>query len=113
MISKREWEIVSHRLDVPDAILESLSDDYGDDELTVAIQDLQEMQTGMDVERLSAIQRDVLIDCLAGSTFFAGAKEALDNGELKYLEFKSQRNAADKLENRFFKMGTIVFVPRS
>ncbi len=111
MIGKSEWEIISHRLDVADAILESLADDYGDDELTVAIQDLQEMGTGMDVEGLSQIQRDVVIDCLTGSTFFAGSEESLANGELKYLELKRQRHGANKLEDRFFKMGIIANIP--
>ena len=64
-----QWAALQHRLDVPDAIVESLEDDYAAEDVLDVVE-LLTRRLFVNAENLSAgLTRDVLIECVEGSTW--------------------------------------------
>jgi hypothetical protein len=107
-LSPVEFEIVEHRLAVPDALAECLSDDpeasFTHDEVYAAVLQLtKQLETtrSFDTGTLRPVEKAILIDCLEGSTFFADSEDAAASGEVSRGKLLSQQKAARKLEAKF------------
>lgn len=101
-ISPIEWEIIEHRLDVPDALAGALSDTFGWDESEIEasanrFKFLPHDGLGnrlIDVTTLTEIDREVLKDCLEGSTFFADMDDEVALGNMTKGKKLAYRKAA-------------------
>lgn len=115
-----EWEILQHRLDVPDAIVEALTDTPSG-----CLEMCADPQVGFDlipavvveehVDALGAtdpfddgryyvstgpINRVILEDCVEGSTFFAGLQAALADKAISTGYYASRVKAARSIETK-------------
>lgn len=82
-----EWEILKHRLDVPDAIADTLTDDarfpeYSWGEIRERAESIAEHPNEIELDQLSALGLAILQDCCDGSTFFADIDDAIERGEV-------------------------------
>jgi len=88
-ITPRELEFLSHRLEVSDAIAETLIDSelgYSSAVCVAGIADgllYRLTKSGViDCEALTALERDIITDCFEGSTWFVGiTQEARDTSK--------------------------------
>ena len=103
-----EWEIIVHRLQMPDAIIESLTDHApGEDPATyygpIAIEDAIYMLdlNGFTRKTFSEIELIVLRECCEGSTYFAGIDDAVALGEMTQGQATAYQRAANRLQMRF------------
>jgi len=97
-----EWEIIVHRLEATDAIVEVLTDD--DDTLNpVHLEDSIYLLilNGCKREFFSDNEMLILRECAEGSTFFAGIDEAVAIGEVtqgwRLSHFKAAKSLGAKL----------------
>ena len=87
--TRTEWEIIVHRLEVGDAIIEALTD-HAPGELPACDYSAEaiELKIGMlnynGCTRLCFDELDLIIlrECCEGSTFFAGMDDAVATGEI-------------------------------
>lgn len=98
-----EWEIILHRLEVPDAIVEVLTDDdlkYSALRETIIYTAINNLYvSGGFIHDPSAIHMDVLREACSGSTFFCGIDCAVASGEISKDKRKRLHTAADVLES--------------
>lgn len=74
-LTKDQAELVDHRLGAADALVEVMGETFGyaQEDVWDAIKDLEVMvaRRKIDVDALTPISREVLIDCIEGSTWVA------------------------------------------
>lgn len=102
--SDSEFEILKHRLDVPDCIIESITsdDDYTDDEVSTAISIVEFSRC---VDDHCEIQVAVLIDCIEGSTYFSDCEEWIKSGLTTRQEIKAKKAIARRIEGKVMLLG--------
>jgi hypothetical protein len=102
-----ERDLILHRLGVPDALADCLSDETGDDtarfdwravhdaadRMRCALEKSFELDTGT----LSDLQRAILTDCIDGSTWFCGSgpEDALACGEITKSQYRTRLKATE------------------
>lgn len=72
--SKLELDAIDHRLSVPDAIAEALEAEYTSDSVETAVLEIDrllKLDSGIRVGNLTTAEKDVLRDCVEGSTWAA------------------------------------------
>ena len=100
--TRTEWEIIRHRLDVDDAIIEVLLDAQFPVFGKLAIEDAIYMLqlNGCQRENFSDAERLVLSECCLGSTFFCGIEDAVAREELTRGNVLAYQRAAKRLEEK-------------
>lgn len=97
--SKTEWEIIDHRLSVPDAIADALEEQFDWQLIEDRARDIHEKgQTEIDWS--SEIDVEVVKESLEGSTFFADIEEEKISGKLNKGQIMSYYKAAYSLEEK-------------
>ena len=80
ILTKNQADCVDHRLTATDALVEVMGETFGyaEEDVQDAIEDLSLMvaKRKIDVDALTPISREVLIDCIEGSTWVACVSEA-------------------------------------
>lgn len=97
MFTDREKAAIEHRLGVPDSLADSLSETHSEDEVIAASESIERRLRSGDFSELSEVERDVLIDCIEGSTWF-GCIDDADVEDQKKAAGDLTR-AAKKIEN--------------
>jgi hypothetical protein len=97
-LTKLEREILEHRLEVPDCIAEFLEADF--DEVYAACQQIAAGEISD-----SPLVRDILADCVEGSTFCGTMIGAVDDGDVTRAQYRAATRAAHSLAR---KIGAIV-----
>lgn len=103
IFTRTEWEIIEHRLQVPDAIAEVLVDDNPDEYTTDSIiADVELLEFGGHTRtEFNEQELTILRECCEGSTFFAGMDDAVARDELSKGYRLAYHHAANRLEKRF------------
>ncbi len=100
--TRTEWEIILHRLEVDDAIIEVLTDAdfpvFGPIALEDAIYMLK--MNGASRSIFSDAELLVLRECCEGSTWFAGTEDAVATGEITRGQALAYHKAANSLETK-------------
>lgn len=113
--SEREAEIIQHRLDVSDCIIECLLKSHGDkfneDQLIEAVDKL-EKSLNSEVDVSDEAVAAVLWDCLDGSTYFASFKYEVEEELITESEAKAKKRTANFLEKKLEAVGIPVAIPR-
>jgi len=117
-LTPNEFEILQHRLEMPDTLAQVMFDTYVWDvvEVEEAARKLYErvkLQRGIDYQNLTVVERELLHDCLDGSTFFAGMPDEVALGRMTRQKQAALHRAADSLEEKFARLGLKAFIPRS
>lgn len=96
-----EKSIISDRLELFDCLADALADDgFARDEVADAAEQIaRTWLIGTNV------QRAVIADCVDGSTYFASARDALNNGKMTRGTFDSLRRAARRIEAKLMDHG--------
>lgn len=122
-ITLSEWQIIEHRLSLPDALAEVLSEtfDWKFEECeekartlyrTLSFQFIAAGRITVDLAAMDEIDRELLKDTLNGSTYFCGFDDAIALKETTRGTFLSAERAAQSLESKFRSAGHRVFIPR-
>lgn len=99
MFTSKEWEIIKHRLEVPDAISECLGEEGHNTQLVWENCDILLMTKGkITFEDLLPLEKEIIIDCCEGSTFFCDMEDAVALGELTKSQSIYFHKSADLLE---------------
>lgn len=120
-LTPKEREVVLHRLGVPDAIAEALTDAFPGESPVVA-EPFGYVQATADSLRIELEKRDtlddealrqpavqaILADCIDGSTFFSGVE--MDLTARRASAIKTMRSLKAKLESVGCKVGEIPIV---
>jgi len=118
-LTDNEWEIVEHRLSVSDAVAEMLTDgldhDMREDERELIFEQVQdevealrktiELTKTIDTETLTRYQREALVDCMEGSTFFADFDDVVFEGYMTKGKALAFRKAGQSLERKLNEAG--------
>ena len=118
-LTNNEWEIVEHRLSLSDAIAEMLTDgldpDMPEDERELIFEEIEgevetlrkttELTKTIDTDMLTRYQREALVDCMEGSTFFADMDDAVFEGEFTKGKALDLRKAGHSLQRKFNEAG--------
>jgi hypothetical protein len=118
-LTDNEWDIVEHRLSVSDAIAEMLTDgldpNMSEDKRELIIEQVQdeveslrksiELTKTIDTDVLTQNQREALVDCMDGSTFFADMDDAVFEGNLTKGKAMALRKAGHSLERKLNEAG--------
>ena len=111
-LTKHEADIVRHRLEVPDAIEDFLTDreenappyEFTGDEIYDAVNDLFHGLPELP-DNPTPLQADIIEDCLAGSVYYQAAKSAADEEMgCSRGEFLNIARAAGTLEEKISKL---------
>jgi hypothetical protein len=98
-LTELEREIVRHRLEVPDAIIECLPEYHPAD--VEAVIDAMYADKFDDAKAISeGIVKAVLFDCVDGSTFGAAAYGAYSSGEITHQRYIAICVAGSKLARK-------------
>jgi uncharacterized protein YutD len=111
--TKLETELLLHRLEFVDGIVEALTDCFEDEppasRFSAEVIEARVLELEKDVSladiALSELDNDILDDCCAGCTFFGNIEEAVDFGEISHQKATAYHNAAHTLS---IKIGTDV-----
>lgn len=115
-LTNSEWEILEHRLAISDCIADALYD-FGltKDENEARWTQVQEAADALNsslrstraiaVEALTEVDREILADCLSGSTFFADLDNAVHYGELTRGKALAIRKAGRSIERKLNEAG--------
>ena len=100
-LTKQQADLIDHRLTATDALVEVMGETFGwaAEDIEDAIKDLSQMvaKRQIDVNALTPISREVLIDCIEGSTWVAcisNMSKPKYNGACLVME-----NVSDKLKD--------------
>lgn len=101
-LTKTQADIINHRLTCPDAIIESLTDDYAtwaEDEIEAAIRDLELLVHigSIDVAKLTPCAVDVLANCCEASTYLTSMHDACENGDVSRHSLRAATKQAERL----------------
>lgn len=78
-----QWEIIKHRLEVPHAIVDVMTDDNPELDADKLKYDIELLEVfGHEWNEFSEQQHAIIRECCAGSTFFAGIDDAVACDEL-------------------------------
>ena len=109
--TKSEWRILEHRLEVPDAIADAISDsdEYDYEEVFSRAEKLLRGS----IKNFNSLDLAILRDCCEGSTFFCNAEDAVALGEISKGDLLASYRAAISLENKVGALiGSRVLIPR-
>ena len=98
-LTKTEFEILAHRLEVPDALADCL-EQFDKDIIFEQSKFLLKNGLSIELDNLNEVQKAILIDCCEGSTFFADCNDAVASGELSKGKLLSWFRAAESLEKK-------------
>jgi len=99
--TSKEWEIICHRLAVPDALAECLSDEDAETDYDGMYWACRELEaTGGDIPNPTEHQLEILRDCCDGCTFFADWQDAVAVGAVKRGSMMAAFQAAKGLEQK-------------
>jgi lipase chaperone LimK len=118
-LTDNEWEIAEHRLSLSDAIAEMLTDgldsDMPEDERELIFEEIEgevetlrktvELTKTIDTDTLTRYQREALVDCMEGSTFFADMDDAVFEGEFTKGKALALRKAGHSLQRKLNEAG--------
>jgi len=97
--NKLEWEILLHRLEMPDAIADCLTSETPDsfDEVLSEIEAISlinhEIETG-------TFEHTIIKECAEGSTYFCNILDSVAVGEITKAEHKARLRAMKSLEKK-------------
>ncbi len=120
--TEKEWDIIRHRLEVPDAIVEAMTDcpadepvEFTREEIYAAVDEMMALETRLhDRENLSDCFKAVLVDCCDGSTYLSVARSAVDCGDMTRSKLAGLTRVANSLEAKVEQLtGCRVRIPRS
>jgi hypothetical protein len=94
-----EYEIVAHRLTVPECIAECLPDYHPEDVADCCESLLDVLRCGLKLDAASLLVRDVLIDCVEGSTYCGCA----NGGGVSAQKLAAIHRAAESLARKVAK----------
>lgn len=97
MFTKPEWDIIEHRLQVPDAIADSLSEIYN---YNIVFNRACKIQESKIFDLKNSLDYEIIRECCEGSTFFADIEESKIEGSLTKGQIMSYYKAAYKLEEK-------------
>ena len=99
-LTKQQADLIDHRLGAPDALVEVMGETFGYamEDVEDAIEDLRLMvaRRNVDMNALTPISREVLIDCIEGSVWVACIYDGGTNAEYD-AACRVMANIADKL----------------
>ena len=100
--TRTEWEIILHRLEVEDAIVEALTDCESPiiNASTIADAVYMLFLNGCTRTIFSDAELIVLRECCNGSTWFAGLNTEAEHGELTPGRMAAYTRAANRLETK-------------
>lgn len=112
ILTPREWDIIYHRLSVPDALADCLSDDSNWDwqecfdtvcDMTIKLKIAAKENGRVEIvlDGLNDIQKASLRDCVDGSTYFASSEDALATGEINRGQLLAWTKCAHSIEAKF------------
>ena len=115
-LTNTEWEILEHRLGVSDCIADALYDfgltEAENEERWTQVQDAADAlydslgsAREIDTGALTEIDREILADCLSGSTFFADLDDAVHYGDLTRGKALAIRKAGRSIERKLNEAG--------
>ena len=97
-----EWEIIDHRLNVPECIVECLPQ-YAPEDVDAVIGALLDRDWRAAYEHNDAITVAVLEDTINGSTFFGSIEDAVAVGDITNRKLKAYYRAAERITDKFEK----------
>ena len=105
--TRTEWEIIVHRLEVGDAIVEALTDHHPDDAPACGAT-IEAIEDAIDTLKYNGSQRHyfdtletiILRECCEGSTWFAGQDDAVAMGQMTRGRALAYNTAANSLESK-------------
>lgn len=100
-LTKTECQIIEHRLEVPDCIADALEHLYSRETIYSEVKKLHQTIRSNELTLETDIEREIIDDCLSGSTFFCGAEDAIATGELSKGQYMAWHKAANSLETKF------------
>lgn len=101
--TEREWAILEHRLGVPDSIADVLSYEYGHnrDKVEQVVEILRQKKWDEANNISPEIVREVLKDCIEGSTYFCDIDDAVEIGEISrgdmLADFRAGHSLVEKV----------------
>lgn len=106
-----EWAIIEHRLTLDDCLADVLSDTYDWDweETREKVSNFYRRlrsffqahgEVEFEVNDLTEVEREALIDCVDGSTWFASSENAVASGEISWGRLMAQRQCAERIEKK-------------
>lgn len=116
-LTDNEWGILEHRLDLADCLADAL---HNDDDATeseneanwqrvysaaAALNSTIGQTKTIDVDALTQLDKEILADCLDGSTFFCGAEDAVKNGDWSRQQLAAMQRVGRSLERKFNEAG--------
>lgn len=101
-LTKKEWEIIEHRLGAPDAIAEVLKEEKGYDYNDVFNRVHGLLEKGQDcVDWNCKKDNDIIKDCCDGCTIFCDIQDAVSHGEISkggmMNLFKAAKSLSEKI----------------
>lgn len=117
-LSSREWDIIEHRLTVPEAIAEAIVEGFEPvadeqlpwtyDEVHGRVLDLYseiKVTREINVSEEDLLAIEIIKDCLEGCTFFADILDAKATGEISPGDFLAIVNAGKSLRKKLHDAG--------
>jgi hypothetical protein len=117
-LTEKEYALLEHRITLWDALADCISDTYPEkftwDETYKVASELdaqlrkQSKELGrieIDVDKLTELQKEILQDCIDGSTFFASSEDAVASGEIKRTQLMAWKKMAYNIEKKFKDVG--------
>jgi len=93
-----EWKIVAHRLECPDSLAESIT--TNEPEKFNGLLEKIEKISLTNHAIVDSFEKMVILECLLGSTFFCGIKDALVLNEITKGEYLALYRAKKNIERR-------------
>ena len=97
--TKSEWEILLHRLEMPDAIAECLTSNEPElfDEFLKRIESISLVNHEI---KVGTFEHTVIKECAEGSTYFCNILDAVAIGEITKVKQTSMNRARKSLERK-------------
>ena len=97
-ITSVQWEILEHRLGVPEAIADALKDTYGWSWIAVEERAYQIWYHGRkEIIWDCKVDREIIKDALDGSTYFAMEEEIISEGEQTRSQIEYRKKVGQQL----------------
>ena len=116
-LTDSEWGILEHRLDLADCLADCLhnDDDATEGENEENWQRVYEAADALnrkisqtktiDVDALTELDKEILADCLDGSTFFCDSEDAVKNGDWSRQQLNALQRAGRSLQQKLNEAG--------
>lgn len=108
-LTPNEWAIVDHRLSLPDALADCLSDGeeakYQWQQVCDAANNMRRDGKLVMVLEVPSVEADILQDCVDGSTYFASAEDAVACGQISRGKLMADQKSAYSLHAKLTAIG--------